>query len=138
VFRTEWELAGASRAGGVEPLEAIAVQLEALTRWNERVLGHFWHAGRPIPPLYESGVRYALEPRGERWLDCVRVLELGRGDCEDLATWRAAELRLGGDPGAVCMFSARPRGSGRLIHIIVQRGDGTLEDPSRALGMGRE
>lgn len=138
MFRNEWELGGASREGGVDPLEAIAIELEALTRWNERVLGHFAAQGRPLPPLYASGVRYALERRGEVWLDCVRVLELRHGDCEDLAAWRCAELRLAGDPGAVTMFSARPRGSGRLIHIVVLHGNGELEDPSRALGMGRE
>lgn len=87
------------------------------------------------PALYDSGVRYVREPPGsERWSPPSVVLGRGYGDCEDLASWRAAELRVTGeDPRA----RARVVRSGpRTWHAIVERGDGSIEDPSRILGMG--
>lgn len=86
------------------------------------------------PPLYESGVAYVREPRGlERWLPPSEVLLRGQGDCEDLAAYRAAELRLTGeDPNA----EARVVRTGpRTWHAVVLREDGDWEDPSAALGM---
>lgn len=65
---------------------------------------------RHIPPLYESGIRWqAEEPRPdyrpcegangqERFFGCTRVLKEGHADCEDIASWRVAELRLGRVP----------------------------------------
>jgi hypothetical protein len=87
-----------------------------------------------VPPLYASGVRYVREPRGhERWLPPSVVLSRGQGDCEDLAAYRAAELRITGeDPDA----EARVVRTGpRTWHAVVLRGDGDWEDPSAALGM---
>lgn len=58
-----------------------------------------------LPLLYDSGVRYRRDrvraPNGLRvaaevWRDAGAVLARGYGDCEDLATWRAAELRVRG------------------------------------------
>ncbi len=87
-----------------------------------------------FPPLYETGVRYVREPRGqERWLPPSEVLRRGQGDCEDLAAYRAAELRLTGeDPHA----EARVVRTGpRTWHAVVLREDGDWEDPSAGLGM---
>lgn len=86
-----------------------------------------------VPPLYRSGVRYRREPRGqERWQLPWQTFEAGHGDCEDLAVWRAAELRLAG-------YGARPvvyRTGPRTLHVVVWRDDrGDIEDPSRLLGM---
>lgn len=90
-----------------------------------------------VPPLYESGVRYAQErPRdvrrhGEAWNRPARVAGLGHGDCEDLACWRAAELVVSGaDPRAIPYI----RPAGRGMHALVSREWG-VEDPSAALGM---
>lgn len=86
------------------------------------------------PPIYETGLRYQREPRGEeRWLPPSDVLRRGHGDCEDLAAYRAAELRVTGeDPEA----EARVVRTGpRTWHAVVLRGDGDWEDPSAALGM---
>lgn len=106
---------------------AFDAALEGLTRLNERIL-----SAVPLPPLYSSGVRYRTEPR-EMWRHAADVLREGWGDCEDLSAWRAAELRLSGeDPGAsVATYKSGPR----RYHAVVLRGDGTTEDPSRALGM---
>lgn len=118
------------------PTSAIAYDaaLEGLTRLDESII----EAGG-IPALYDAGVRYKTEPR-EVWRHALDVVNEGWGDCEDLSAYRAAELRVSGeDPGA----AVRTFQTGhRRYHAVVMRGDGTLEDPSRVLGMnvpaGRE
>lgn len=90
-----------------------------------------------LPLLFKSGVRYEEEPPGqEDWQDVLTTLKLGIGDCEDLACWRAAELRVRYGIEAVPTFiwKLRPNG-GYLYHILVQYPDGRIEDPSRTLGM---
>lgn len=109
------------------------------------------------PLLYESGVKYRLEPL---WLDIPNTLAIGEADCKSLAGWRVAELRAAG-------VHARPFikwDDVRLFHVLVLREpnelvatngaaalpppcptgqtwqkmpDGAIvEDPSLALGMG--
>ena len=92
-----------------------------------------------IPPLYSTGVRY----RGERCDApfvpgaCERFLTAAQGiierwlDCDDLAPWRAAELIVGGE------LTARPYCIPSEVgwHCLVERADGSIEDPSRVLGM---
>ena len=91
-------------------------------------------AGRPYPRLYESGVRYRPEPPGrEQWQLPWETLKLGNGDCEDLAAWRAAELWFY-DRDMAARAILRDWGSGTM-HCLVMHGDGTIEDPSKALGM---
>ena len=89
--------------------------------------------GPPLPKIYESGVQYKNEPR-DIWRHAGDVAAEGWGDCEDLSAWRAAELRVSGeDTGArVAVYKSGPS----RYHAVVERGDGTYEDPSRALGMG--
>lgn len=118
--------------------------LGALTAMNELYL-----LERPNTPwLYQAGVRYEREPPGqEQWLPIPFVLlrrdQGGGADCEDLACWRAAELRVKkNERGATAIFTHRQRADGRrLYHIRVRRGPEAgrrVEDPSVALGMGRE
>jgi len=88
------------------------------------------------PALYRAGVRYEREPEGqERWLSIPHVLAQRWGDCEDLACWRAAELVLAGERTARPVFKSRWSPRGHLYHILVERADGSIEDPSRKLGM---
>lgn len=89
-----------------------------------------------FPALYASGVRYRREPLPvrEQWKTVPAVLRDGHGDCEDLATWRAAELVVTGQDPAARPVLVR---TGRGWHVVVRRGDGSTEDPSRLLGMGR-
>lgn len=79
----------------------LAALLWALIYANESYL-----LVRPAPLLYESGVRWEEErPLGvsachggngqERFLGVRQVLNDGVADCEDVASWRVAELRLG-------------------------------------------
>lgn len=96
----------------------------------------------PLPPLYSSGIRYALEPNhGQGWEDFAnpwQCLARGWGDCDDLILYRLVELRLAGER-AHC--AAEWAGNG--VHVLVRRKDrkrqpdgtlGTREDPSINLG----
>lgn len=87
----------------------------------------------PLDPM-DTGVRYQLEPQGEEdWKLPQNVIRDGWGDCEDVAAWRAAGLRLSGeDDGARCVvMSTGPR----KLHAVVLRSDGRIDDPSRDLYM---
>ena len=56
-----------------------------------------WLRNHPeCPTIYGSKVVYQIEEDGEEWQDIPTTLEKGFGDCEDLATWRVAELRHAG------------------------------------------
>lgn len=106
-------------------------------------LDRLYLASHPhTPRLYESGVRYCRERdvedeiyhREERWRTVPAVLQGKHGDCEDLASFRAAELVVTGEDTA-----ARPHIREVIPgcwHVVVLRGDDTFEDPSRVLGMG--
>lgn len=90
-----------------------------------------------LPPLYRSGVKYQRAPMESRWRTPRQVLRLGYGHCPDLAAWRVAELRESGeDPDAT--ITIRHGGRQGLWHLVVRRGDDTLEDPSAVLGMRGE
>lgn len=98
---------------------------------------------RPSTPfLYCSGVRYLAEPDGrDEWQDIPDTLRRRSGDCEDLACWRIAELRVRWgqkqtQPNITVDLLPDSKGNDVLTyHIRVLRMDGTIEDPSRRLGM---
>jgi hypothetical protein len=106
---------------------AFEAGIEGLTQQNEELL-----SARRLPPIYASGVVYRKE-RKDDWRSADKVDASGWGDCEDLASWRAAELRTSGiDPAAwVHVYRSGPA----RYHAVVGRGDGTVEDPSYILGM---
>lgn len=85
------------------------------------------------PPLYQAGVRYKREPRGrENWQSALETFRLKTGDCEDLATYLAASYQLVGRTDAYAhVIEVRPG----LKHVVVAFADGTIEDPSKKLGM---
>lgn len=86
------------------------------------------------PLLYSSGVVYASEFTQQEWQDIPRTLKLKHGDCEDLASWRIAELRIQG-------INAKPHiiwnavNNAFYFHVQVKHPDGSMEDPSVRLGM---
>ena len=84
------------------------------------------------PSIYKAGVRYVPEPRGfENWLTIDQVIRAGKGDCEDLAAARVAQLRrVGIYARAVVIRTGRKR-----FHAVVRWPDGQIEDPSKKLGM---
>lgn len=109
---------------------ALTCALEGLVRMNEHLISRAAVSGGGYPSLYESGVRYRREPRGqEDWKHIDRLLEDGIGDCEDLSGARAAELRVIGEQATAMVV---PTKSGKF-HAIVIRGNGEIEDPSRLL-----
>ena len=123
-------------------LDPLDFTFEGLVQTN------LWHIrrarslGKPIPALYESGVRYKDDdPDGqENWRDIPSILRAGVGDCDRLSAWRIAELR---DVG----IAARGRfdwmrvpkdailsGPARHVgHVRVEHPDGRVEDPSKHL-----
>lgn len=99
---------------------------------------------RQVPPLYSAGVRYQTEPwagKFEEFADCLTVYRRKWGDCDDLVAWRVAELQEAGEFAEVSISfpkSCLRRKSGIMYHAVVRRGDGSIEDPSAKLGMGRK
>jgi hypothetical protein len=99
------------------------------------------------PLLYESGVVYKPERHredaygrtieyGENWYTIPYVIHHGFGDCEDLASWRSAELRVRYNIPALPDVAVRklPDGAWRA-HVRTRWPDGQIEDPSAKLGM---
>ena len=106
---------------------ALAAALEGLVATNYLILG----SGN-FPSIYRSGVVYRPELAGvEEWRTVPQVIRAGWGDCEDLASWRAAELRIAGVPAQAAVVRTGPR----RFHAVVRYPDGQIEDPSRRLGM---
>lgn len=128
--------------------ECILSLVEAFARIDE-VQMRF----RPMPPLYQAGVRYKEDVEairatvcGDRscgdevpvdeWQDATTLLEKRLGNCKDLVAYRVAELRLSGDRSARPAVLKGKDPSGRIIyHVVLLHGDGKVEDPSAALGM---
>jgi hypothetical protein len=106
--------------------------LDGLTRVNEVLM----RRDPSIPPLYATGARWELRPEDpseNRWRYADEVAAEGWGDCQALACYRAAELRVSGeDPGA--HVRVYPTGKNKY-HAVVARSNGFVEDPSVALGM---
>jgi hypothetical protein len=88
-----------------------------------------------VPALFSPQGRhivYRREPPGvEEWQTALDTFRRGFGDCEDLAIWRCADLRIQGLTRAkVHIKEVRPG----LKHAQVLAG-GQLYDPSRVRGM---
>lgn len=91
-----------------------------------------------IPPLYDADVVFGREPwapRVDEFAHCLQVIGRGWGDCDDLCAYRVAELREQGEPAGIRVYWREPRGGSQLFHAQVRRGDGSVEDPARMLGM---
>jgi hypothetical protein len=117
-----------------ERKEVLDAALEAVTRAATPLV-----ARRKVPTaaaaIKAGRVRWKPEPPGDEHFDLPStVLARGWGDCDDLAPWHAASLRASGvDPRARAVV--KKSGPARW-HALVKRGDGSIEDPSVAAGMG--
>jgi hypothetical protein len=113
--------------------DALDAALESVTRTVTGMV----RAGT-VPPaageIKAKRIRWEPEPPGDEHFDLpTTVLARGWGDCDDLAPYHAGSLRAGGvDPGARAIV--RKSGPKRW-HAIVQRSDGSIEDPSAHAGM---
>jgi len=116
----------------------LAAALEGLVRLNQAEIRQAKASGRPIPPLYRAGVHWQPDraPGGkpaETWDSIEIVRARGYGDCEDLASWRAAELRENGI--AARAIVRRSHTPGVAWHCVTLWPNGQMEDPSAKLGM---
>jgi hypothetical protein len=106
--------------------------LEAVTQTNEKLI-----ADGVVPTAAEAianGVKWKPEPPGDEHFDnAARVNARGWGDCDDLAPYHAASLRITGeDPEArATVIKTGPK----RWHAIVERSDGSFDDPSAEAGM---
>ena len=121
--------------------------LESLVTINQIYLST--HKVAPLYELARAGkVVYRNEPddlnrlvtkghnrKVEDFAAIPAVLERGWADCDDLAPWLCAELRMSGEKAGIRVQWRRLPSGSRLYHIVVRRGDGTVEDPSFMLGM---
>ena len=89
--------------------------------------------------LYSGRIRYKTEPKdADSFVDASTVWRRGFGDCAHLAAFRVAELQERGERARLRVKWGRKRqGKPRPFHVQVRRGDGSIEDPSARLGMGR-
>lgn len=99
---------------------------------------------RLTPRLYASGVRFAISDDeraglGNVWPNIPAVLAKGTAHCVGLACWRIAELRVRDGVDAVPVIREfREWLQGHEVqefHVCVGYPDGSVEDPSRELGM---
>lgn len=114
--------------------EGVRIMLAALCTANVFVMSQLAAAGRPLPQLYRSGVVYRRQAGPERFRLAPDVYARRGGDCDQLCCWRVAELRLAGETGARAIPKVI---NPKLIHVVVRRADGSIEDPSKRLGMGK-
>lgn len=106
----------------------LTAALEGLTAVNVVYL----RANPRTPSLYSSGVRYRRESPGrEKWLTIPQVISAGIGDCEDLATYLAAQLQVAGIDARAVVVRTGPK----TFHAVVRLPGGKIEDPSAKLGM---
>lgn len=87
-----------------------------------------------IPSIYKAGVKYLAEDGIEDWKSIPEIIRDGYGDCEDLASWRVAELQKQGI-NARPFLKSRKLGNFFQYHVQVQFPNGFIEDPSLKLGM---
>lgn len=110
----------------------LALTVRSLLQAQAEGVAREIRAGRPLPPLYRTGIRYKPEPqRGqgtEYFDDPWTVLARGHGDCDDLVVYRCGELLAAGEPASVICAWRWPR-----LHVAVRRADGRAEDPSKIL-----
>jgi hypothetical protein len=112
------------------PQRVLEAWFEALTLTNVSYL----RANPGSPSIYASGVVYREEGSPEIWRDIPTVTAHGWGDCDDLACWLAAELRVRHQRRAV--VSLQRQTTPGLWHAVVRDIDtGATLDPSRKLGM---
>ena len=82
-------------------------------------------------PLLGSRIRYQRERGREHWQTAAELQRSLRGDCEDLAAYEVARLRVAGVRAAVTL-----EGTSAGYHAVCTLPDGRTWDPSLALGMG--
>jgi hypothetical protein len=111
-------------------IPVIEAALEGLVRANMVLIEL---GAQPLFP-HDAGIVYRLEPADEEdWKLGIYGIKDGWQDCEDIAAYCVAGLRVSGeDPDARCAIL---RTGEHNMHCVVQMGDGSVWDPSVDLGM---
>lgn len=113
---------------------AIEALAEGLVRLNVALMEHAAERGVEAPYLYDTDVRYRREPAHQEWWetadDIIGVINKRSGDCEDLAAYHAAWLRAFEGELARVKIIRTDRGT---FHAVVEREDGSIDDPSRTM-----
>lgn len=106
--------------------------LEAVTRLNEQMIKD--GSSPTADQLIARGAIWKPEPPGQEHFDHgALIAKRGEGDCDDWAPLKAAQLRVTGvDPGARAVVK---KSGEKRWHAIVQRSDGSIDDPSLDAGM---
>jgi hypothetical protein len=123
------QLVGASYAARFMRL-IIEANRDEMRRARER--------GRPLPSLYDSGVRYDRKSGPvEEYTDCLTVVERGWGHCVDLVCMRVAEIQeAGGAADVRCYWrDIRLGANGRPVldvHVELRQFFPNLSDPRYA------
>jgi hypothetical protein len=140
--------------------ELAQIFLRAVVASNRVAMREAKAQGRPLPPLYRSGIVYKVEPWGgrfEEFADVLTMLKRGWGDCDDLCGYRVAELQEQGVNADARLYwryfkdgqlvrdaklleqisktKRMPAGVSMQMHCQVRMPDGRIEDPSRFLGL---
>ena len=123
-MRVVLTIGGSGRAFAETIRDLLQAQAEGIAREIQ--------AGRTLPSLYASRVRYRPERTrgsGVEYFDSPwEALARGHADCDDLVAWRVGELLASGEAASVICQWRLPR-----YHVAVRRANGRAEDPSRAL-----
>lgn len=144
----DYRVGGNEKASRIMPIRVLETFFEAFVRVNVA----FLIANKTTPLLYQSGVRYARDPETyvdgrkveELWLDAATILKRGKDDCEGLACFLAAEMRVRAPNSvrpyrvpAACVRLKRTRHAGLLHAVVWDPASRTIFDPSKKLGMGK-
>lgn len=139
--RPNWSTLVQNHQGeGREPIWRIHEYNERASKLQNRVA----LVGDELPGLTYGTVRNAA-PFGKAHVGCIEVegnhnFFLADGtlvkNCDNVASWRAAELRQNGIQASPYITWRRRPDGGMTYHVVVRWPDNTLEDPSLLLGMG--
>ncbi len=123
----------ATEADRLRSQKVLLILLDALVASNVD-----WLQRKPgTPGIYQAGVRYRAEAGTEEWKIIPECMRDGLADCEDLAAWLCAELRVKG-VAAKPYLEFKRYGNFYLYHVMVKLPNGEVLDPSRRLGMGKD
>lgn len=135
-FPISFEFAGWDVRDPARICRSIDALVMALAEHNAEYLRRYW-----VPPLYLSGVRYKAQEDVDVFMDAAAVYRDKVSDCKNLVAWRIAEIvTFEGIPAGALTFSQEVEDERfpYFFHVVVIRGDGIIEDPSRVLGMRSE
>lgn len=109
--------------------EITRCMLDGLSDAYAPLVHTYWN----LPPLYQSGIRFELEPDHGKGIEDYTSPPItygrGTGDCDDLVLYRLSELKAAGIP-ARCTAEWL----GNAVHVQVRLPNGAIEDPSLILG----